>query len=281
LHRLALERSRNPRGVLHFLVVRVFLVVLAFVLMLAESGCGSRAGLGSKPSRLTVSAAISLKEALEEIRKLYQRDIPVANLTLNFGASGTLEQQIEQGASVDVFISASPHEMDALAVKGLVVEESRRDLVKNEVVLVAPRDSALVSGFDDLRKPEVNRVAMGDPEIVPAGRYAREVLTYLHIFDNVQPKLIFTKDVRQALAYAATGNVEAALVYPTEVGAGDNVKIVARAPSGSHEPIVYPVAALKTQRDPGGAIAFVRFLLAKEVQSVFARHGFIPALGER
>jgi molybdate transport system substrate-binding protein len=260
---------------------RGLLLVVAVVLVLAASGCGSREGPGSKPVRLTVSAAISLKEALEEIQKLYLHDMPEANLTFNFGASGTLEQQIEQGASVAVFISASPREMDALAVKGMLVEESRRDLVENEVALVAPRDSTLVSGFDDLRKPEVNRVAMGDPETVPAGRYAKQVLTYLRIFDNLQPKLIFTKDVRQALAYAATGNVDAALVYPTEAGAGNGVRIVARAPAGSHEPIVYPVAVIKTQRNPGEAIAFVRFLLTKESQSVFARHGFIRAARER
>ena len=182
---------------------------------LGQVACMSRGG-GRDPARLTISAAVSLEEALQEIQQLYRRQKPDVQITYNFAGSGTLEQQIEQGAPVDVFISASPRELDALAVKGLLVEESRTDLVQNQIVLVTPRDPKLVNGFDDLTGAAVKRVALGEPETVPAGRYAKQVLTYFHLFDALQPKLIFTKDVRQALTYVATGNVDAALVYQTE-----------------------------------------------------------------
>jgi len=247
------------------------------VLALIQAACTLHGGLGSKQEHLTVSAAASLKETLEEIEPLYRHHTSSTTITYNFGGSGTLEQQVEQGAPVDVFISASPREVEALALKGLLVEESRKDLVKNEVVLVVPRDSKLVIGFGDLMNSDVKRIAIGDPEAVPAGQYAKEVLTHLRIFEGLQPKLILTRDVRQALAYASMGNVDAAVVYETDARVATQVKVVAVAPPGSHEPIVYPVAAVKTQHSPAAAMGFVQFLLGAEAQAVFAKHGFIPA----
>jgi len=241
---------------------------------LGQVACMSRGG-GRDPARLTISAAVSLEEALQEIQQLYRRQKPDVQITYNFAGSGTLEQQIEQGAPVDVFISASPRELDALAVKGLLVEESRTDLVQNQIVLVTPRDPKLVNGFDDLTGAAVKRVALGEPETVPAGRYAKQVLTYFHLFDALQPKLIFTKDVRQALTYVATGNVDAALVYQTEARLATGVKVITVAPTGSHEPIVYPMAAVKTQRSPARALEFMRFLTGERAQAVFTKYGFI------
>ena len=110
---------------------------------------------------------------------------------------------------------------------------------------------------------------------MPAGRYAKQVLTYFHLFDALQPKLIFTKDVRQALTYVATGNVDAALVYQTEARLATGVKVITVAPTGSHEPIVYPMAAVKTQRSPARALEFMRFLTGERAQAVFTKYGFI------
>jgi molybdate transport system substrate-binding protein len=252
-------------------------IAIAGILLLALShmNCKWRRADRS-PARLTMSAAISLKEALQDVRQLYLRENADAQITYNFGGSGMLEQQIEQGAPADIFIPASPRELDALAMKGLLVENTRTDLVENEIVLVSPHDSPLKS-FADLAGTAVTKIALGQPETVPAGLYGKQVLTYLHLYDRLARKLIFTKDVRQALTYVSMGNVDAALVYQTEARLARGVRVVATAPPGSHEPILYPMAAVKTQRSPATALRFMRFLKDPRSQAVFRNYGFIPA----
>jgi molybdate transport system substrate-binding protein len=227
------------------------------------------------PARLTVSAAISLKEALQDIRQLYLNESRDTQITYNFGGSGMLEQQIAQGAPADIFISASPREVDALAIKGLLVENTRTDLAENEIVLVTPEGSPLQT-FTDLAGAEVQKIALGQPESVPAGLYGKQVLTYFHLYDGLQRQLVFTKDVRQALTYVSTGNVDAALVYQTEASLARGIRVVAIAPQGSHEPILYPMAAVKTQRSPAAALRFMQFLTDQRSQAVFLKYGFIP-----
>jgi molybdate transport system substrate-binding protein len=240
--------------------------------------------LASSPARaaqtvITVSAAVSLSESFKEIQTLYHQRAPQVEIRDNFGGSGPLEQQIEQGAPVDVFASASPREMNALARAGLIRAETRRDLVSNEVVLVVPKGRTAVKGFPDLATPAVRKIAIAEPTSVPAGRYAAEVLKFLGLWDQVQSKLVFSTDVREALIYVETGNVDAGLVYETEARLSPKVEVVATAPSGSHAPIVYPVAVLKSAKDGGAAAAFVDFLFTPEAQAVFRRHGFHPEAG--
>ena len=236
-------------------------------------GCGgSRSGGG--PQRLTVSAAVSLKESLEEIGSLYRRERPQVSIAYNFGGSGTLQRQIEQGAPVDVFISASLREMDALEAKGLVLAGTRRNIATNEVVLIVPRDSKAVSGFGDLRASHVRRIAIGEPGSVPAGRYAKEALTFLGLWDEVRPKLVYTQDVRQVLEFVASGDADAGIVYRTDAELTERVQAVEVAPAGSHSPIAYPAAVLKESSNPDEAKRFVEFLAGPAAQAVLAKHGF-------
>jgi molybdate transport system substrate-binding protein len=227
---------------------------------------------------LTVSAAISLKDALDEIEGLYAVEHPgSAAIHFNVGGSGTLQRQIEQGAPVDVFISASPKETDALEVKGLLVAGSRRNLVRNTVVLIVPIGSSGISGFQDLTKPAVKVLTVGEPQTVPAGAYAKEVLTHLGIYDQVKPKLVLAKDVRQVLTYVETGNADAGIVYATDAKASKKVSVVATAPEDSHSPVVYPAAVTKNSKNPEAAKAFLDFLSGSKAQAVFQKFGFIPA----
>src|SRR6201981_1220561 len=257
---------------------------LVLVALATGFNCKGRETIGSplvKPSasddELTVSAAISLKDVLEEISHLYSADHPAAKVHFNLGGSGTLQRQIEQGAPVDIFVSASPKEMDSLQSQGLLVPDTRGDLVKNSVVLIVPVDSAGVSSFQDLAKPAVKNIAVGEPQTVPAGKYAQEVLMHLGIYDQLKPKLVLAKDVRQVLTYVETGNADAGIVYATDAKISKKVTVVATAPEDSHSPVAYPAALIKNSKNAAAAKAFLDFLASEKARTVFQKCGFIPA----
>ncbi|HXD91514.1 MAG TPA: molybdate ABC transporter substrate-binding protein [Candidatus Binataceae bacterium] len=254
---------------------------MAVLLGLALFTGGSFGGgptLQAGKAELTVSAAISLKDALDDAKQTYTAANPTVTIVANYGASGSLQLQIEQGAPVDVFLSAAPKQMDALETKGLLLEGTRRDLLRNEVVLIVPKDSTVgISSFQDLTHANVKQVALGEPVTVPAGQYAKEVLTSLGIYDAVNSKAILAKDVRQVLTYVETGNVDAGIVYATDAMSSTKVKVVATAPAKSHAPVIYPVAVIKASKDPVAARAFLGFLASPQGRAVFEKYGFAPA----
>jgi molybdate transport system substrate-binding protein len=256
---------------------RAFAVLLAFVFVAGSGVAGGPTPQAAKAD-LTVSAAISLKDALDEAKQIYTTENPNVTIAVNYGASGSLQLQIEQGAPVDVFLSAAPKQMDALATKGLLLEGTRKDLLRNEVVLIVPKDSSLaISSFQDLTRADVKQVALGEPVTVPAGQYAKEVLTSLGIYDAVNSKAILGKDVRQVLTYVETGNVDAGIVYATDAMSSTKVKVVATAPAKSHAPVIYPAAVIKASKNPAAARAFLDFLAGPRGQAIFQKHGFALA----
>ena len=229
------------------------------------------------PVRLTVSAAASLKDALTAIDRDFERSYPDVQIAPNFGASGTLQLQIEQGAPVDVFVSAAPQQMDALAAKNLLLADTRANLLENELVLIAPKDSNVVAGFGDLKRAYVRVIAAGDPRSVPAGTYAQQVLTALGIYNAVKSKMTLATDVRQVLADVETGSAEAGLVYSTDAAISSKVRVVMDAPAGTHQPIVYPAAVLRSSTNPDAAREFVKYLAGPAAREVFSKYGFRPA----
>ena len=231
---------------------------------------------------LTVSAAASLKNVMEEIALLYQEEYPDKKIIYNFASSGSLQRQIEQGAPVDVFISAAANKMDALEKRDLLLKETRRDLLQNQMVLVVPKNhknnNIKLNDFDDLSSQEITTIALGEPKSVPAGTYAQEVLTSFNIADKVNSKAVYAKDVRQVLNYVATGNVDAGIVYRTDAQASDNTKIVATAPETSHSSVVYPIAVIKDSDRPEAATELIEFLTTPKVQEVLENYGFISVI---
>jgi len=225
-------------------------------------------------TNLTISAAISLKDSLEEIKTLYQKKAPKVQITYNFASSGSLQQQIEQGAPVDIFISAANKQMDALESKNLLLTGSRRNLVTNQLVLIISKNEKNINKFSDLTKPVINKIAVGEPKSVPAGKYAEEVLKFYKILDQIKSKIIYAKDVRQVLTYVETENVNAGLVYITDAKTSEKVRIAAIAPKESHSSIVYPVAILKESKNPGMAKAFDKFLKSNQSKIIFKKYGF-------
>jgi molybdate transport system substrate-binding protein len=223
---------------------------------------------------LTISAAASLKDSMEDIKQLYSKEKPKVTLIYNFGASGALQQQIEQGAPVDIFISAASKQMDSLQEKGLLINDTRKNLLTNKVVLIVPKNAIAISGFKNLADANVKKVALAEPASVPAGKYAQEVLTSFGIFDKVKPKTVFGKDVRQVLNYVETGNVDAGIVYETDAKVSNKVRVVAIAANNLHSPIVYPVAVLKRSQNSAVASEFIQFLDGNQSKAVFEKYGF-------
>ena len=224
---------------------------LGFVLAIAAALGGCTRPRAPQPVTLTVSLAASLQNAMQEIQAIYERT--GVRLTFNFGASGTLAQQIENGAPVDVFLSAAPKPLDGLEAKGLILAGTRRNLLRNRIVLVAPAGTAAVRSFQDLAGAGVKLVALGNPDSVPAGDYGRQTLQALRLWAAVEEKLVLAKDVRQVLSYVETGNADAGIVYETDARESSKVRVVAAAPAGTHAPIVYPVAVIRDSRNAEAA----------------------------
>ncbi len=238
--------------------------------------------LGAACSRgptLTVSVAASLQNSISELAPVYRAAHPDVSLSFNYGGSGMLEQQIENGAPADVFVSAAPGPMDKLAAARLIDPSTRLDLLRNYIVLIAPTNSPQPATFQDLAAPGVKLVALGDPASVPAGEYGRQVLENMNLLDAVRRKLVLAKDVRQVLSYVETGNADAGIVYATDARESSQVRIAAVAPEVSHQPVVYPAAVIKASAHAAEARGFLDFLAGAQAGRVFAAHGFlVPGL---
>jgi molybdate transport system substrate-binding protein len=231
----------------------------------------------AEPAReITVSAAISLKNAFEEIGKIVEEKHPGTKVRFNFGASGDLARQIEAGAPVDVFASAAQKDMDDIDQKGLITSGTRMNFAGNSVVLVKSGMSQIrMELFEDLRKAEVKRIVIANPKSVPAGRYAEEVLKYFNLREAVKDKLVFAEHVRQALDYVARNEVDAAMVYSTDAMIRPKeVRIITKAPDKSHQPIVYPIGIVKGSKNQSLAKEFITLVLSTEGKNLLRKYGF-------
>lgn len=227
---------------------------------------------------LTVSAAASLTDALKEIEKNYELKHPNVELNFNFGSSGSLQQQIEQGAPADLFLSAAAKNMQDLVDKQLIAEDKHTPWLANELVVVVPADGGTaLSGMDELSKPEVKHVAVGIPESVPAGRYAKEALDNAGLWESLQAKMVQGKDVRQVLQYVETGNADAGFVYKTDALTSQKVKVAFSVDPKSYTPAEYPIGIVKATKHNKEAGDFYEYLQTKEALDVFVKYGFSTA----
>lgn len=255
------------------------MVLLLLVVIFAFSACSKQPAEKSRETpkskvTLTVSAAASLKDAMDEIRDIYAKETPDVNVTCTYASSGSLQKQIENGADVDVFLSAANKQMDALEEKGLLENGTRETFLGNSLVLVVPKDSSLVSGFEDLTKDTVKQIALGEPKTVPAGQYAEETFTKMNILDKIKAKAVYGKDVKEVLNWVETGNVDAGVVYLSDAITSQKVKQVAEAPEDSHKPIIYPASVIKSSKHKEEAKTFLEFLSGAKAKSVFEKYGF-------
>lgn len=245
-----------------------------FLLVALTAGCaGKPESAGKQPIELNISAAMGLKEVLTDIQKDYENTHPGIKLVYNLGAAGALQKQIEQGAPADIFISAANQQVNELETKGLLAEGTRRPLVGNQLVLIVSKDAKQpIKSFQELEM--IQSFGLGAPETVPAGQYGIEVLTKLGIWNSVKDKAVLAKDVRTIVTHVETGNVDAGIVFSTVAATSDKVTVVASAPEGSHEPIIFPAAMLKSTKHAKEAKEFLDYLEGNEGMKVFKKYGF-------
>src|SRR5579863_4141130 len=255
-------------------VKTIFLTGASLAIFWLRSGLPS--AMKAQNGEILLSAAISLKESFTEIGSLYERQTG-NRVTFSFGASGQLEKQIEAGAPVDVFASAGQREMDQLQAKGMVERDSRVNFARNTLVLIVPSDSKLrLHSVSELTSPGVNKVAIGNPQTVPAGLYAHELLERMKIASQVESRLVFGENVRQVLDYVARGEADAGLVYATDVEvAAGRVAVAAQIPPDNYSAIRYPVAVVQGCRHLAAARSFVELLLGPAGAGVLKKHGFL------
>ena len=267
---------------------------LALCLMLGAVGCSnsgsssssnSSSGASSDESsskssgkeiELKISAAASLQGAMVEIEKEFKQVNPDVKLTVNLGSSGTLMQQIQEGAECDVFISAGAKQMDALVKDGTINKDDVKTLLLNDLVLVAAKGEKIDS-LDDLKSDSITKIARGDPESVPAGKYAKEVLDNTKLYDAVQSKLVLGKDIKQVLSYVQQGAAQVGFVYLSDAHGVDDVDVVLTTDEDTHSEIAYPIAVLKDSKQSDAAKQFEDFLLSDAGQAILEKYGFKKA----
>ncbi len=225
-------------------------------------------------TEIIVSAAASLTETMNELIEMYKKVKPDVTITPTYGSSGSLQQQIEQGAPVDIFISASPKQVDALAKQGLILKDTRKNIVENKVVLIVPKSTKGITQFEDAATDKIKQIALGEPSSVPVGQYSEEIFTALGILDKIKPKAVYAKDVRQVLTYVEMGEVDAGIVYATDATISKKVTVIASAPEGTHKPVIYPAAVVKTSAQPQVAKTFLAWLSSADASKVFVKYGF-------
>lgn len=257
--------------------MKKFYGLLASLLLLVGilAGCGSQESNSNTTEEveLTISAAASLQESLEELQKIYEKEHPSIKITYNFGGSGALQQQIVKGAPVDLFFSAAEDKFDELVNEGLIDKTQGTDLLANELVLVVPTENEKqIQSFEDLKKAD--KIALGTPETVPAGQYGVESLQNMKLWETIESKVVYTKDVRQVLTYTETENVDAGIVYKTDALVSEKVDVIATANADTHTPIIYPVGVIKDSKHTKEAEDFYRYLQSDEAMKVFEKYGF-------
>ena len=259
-------------------LILVFLMVFAFAL----TGCGGQAeeeapaaeGPTDEAVEVNISAAASLTDALTEIQSEYAKESN-AILQFNFASSGALQKQIGEGAPCDLFLSASKAHMDTLEEAGLIENDSRKNLLGNSITLIAASEKeGVVQGYESLTSDDVASISIGTPESVPAGKYAQQTLQNLGIWDQIEDKIVYAKDVRQVLEYVDTGNVDCGLVYSSDTIVMETGVIVENLPEDSHDPIVYPAALIKDSAQREAAAKFLDFLQTDYAKGVFEKYGF-------
>ena len=249
------------------------LLCLSFALLfLAAISCG-----GDEREKILVFSAASLADVMDDLGSRFTEQQHIV-VRFNFGGSGSLAQQIVRGVPADAFIAAGSQPMDVLETEGLLRSATRVDFLTNELVLVASpgfAEKKEITSVQDLISAGA-RLAIADPELAPAGAYATEALKSLGLWDELKPDVVFSPDVRVALTYVESGNLDAGIVYRTDARLSRGTTIVAPIAGDSHSPIVYPGGVVKRSENEAAARKFLEFLVGDDARAIFREHGFVP-----
>jgi len=249
-------------------------LILTLCLLAVFSFAGCSSSTSSQTGTITVAAASSLKNCMDQkVIPAFNAKYPNIKIQTTYDSSGKLQTQIEQGASVDVFMSAAMKQMTALDTEGLILKDSIVQLFSNKIVLIVPKDSTLgLTSYADIVK--ANKIAIGDPATTPAGQYGKESLTNLNLWDQVSAKASLGTNVTEVLNWVASGSADAGIVFVTDAQSNSNVKVVAEAPATSYSKVIYPVGIVKASKNQDAAKAFEEYLKTDEAIKIFESYGF-------
>lgn len=229
----------------------------------------------SATEKVLIYAAASTSKAVSEIIERFNENSTESKAKASFASSSTLAKQIEAGAPAQIFISANPKWMDYLQERDLIVNQSRKDLLSNKIVLITPKEKPIAVEMDksyNFSKQLTGKICLGDPSHVPAGIYAKQALESMGWWDNVKPHIVGTKDVRAALTFVELAECSAGIVYSTDANESNKVQVVAEFPVNSHRPIVYPIAKLASANE--SADSFFNFISSPQALAIFKKYGF-------
>ncbi len=251
--------------------MRIFILIPVILLLVVS--CGKR-----EQEEILVFAAASLTDVMERLGEQFAQEEEI-NVVFNFGGSVALAQQIKRGAPADIYLSAGTQPMDILQDDDRIVPDTRVDLLTNRLVLVGGlnnRKNLEINSIEDLTGIDA-RIAIADPDLAPAGSYAREALQNLSLWEQVKSRLVFGLDVRVALGYVESGNADLGIVYVTDTVVSDEMAVIDSFPETSHSPILYPAALVKRSSNREVAIRFLDFLEGVAARKIFHEHGFVTA----
>jgi len=229
----------------------------------------------AKREVLTISAAISLRAPLLDIANQFHLTYPHTQLVFNFGSSGSLRHQIENGAPVDIYMSAASNDMETLLNKGLVERDSHQSILANSIVLITHNTNSTINDFTDLSGQSIDKIAVGHFNSVPVGRYAKDTLRSMELLEILRPKLVFAKNALQIITYVESKNIEAGFVYKTDALKSKNIKIIAAVDPSTHRPINYYYAIIQNSPHSELANTFLHFVKEDSSMKLFQDHGFL------
>lgn len=255
-------------------------ILILGLLVSILSGCSNNKPLentkdnSSKETTITIAAAASLKNCMDDkLIPMFNEKYPNIKVQATYDSSGKLQAQIEEGAEIDVFISAAKKQINELNEKGLIEDSSIVELLENKIVLIVPKgNNKDIKTFDDILKSD--KIAIGDPESVPAGQYAKQLFENLKIWDQASPKASLGTNVTEVLNWVAEASADSGIVYSTDATSNNKVEIVSEAPEGSVSKVIYPVGIIKASKNKEEAKSFTNFLQSDEAIKVFESYGF-------
>ncbi|WP_135612221.1 molybdate ABC transporter substrate-binding protein [Methanococcoides sp. AM1] len=257
----------------------LIMVIAAVILIAAAAMLVMPSSQAEENTEITVSAAASLTESFTEIEQEFEAQNPDVDVNLNFAGSGSLRMQIEAGAPIDVFASASQKHMDLLESGELIDTGTRHDFAENSLVMIVPASGEIdgdnnIMTLDDLADVSVTKIAIGDPEVAPVGRYAKSALEGASLWDDVSEKLIYAETVKQVLVYVENGEVDAGFVYMTDAMNSDmdEIEVVAEIPLRTS--ISYPIATVSSSTEKQASQEFIDFVVSDEGKDIFEKYGF-------
>lgn len=253
--------------------MKYLVYILLALSLVINAGCSNQES--TKEHELFISAASSLSDVLTKLGDAFESEHPNTTLTLNYGASGKLAQQIQQGAPVDLFLSADQKWMDNLSEQKMILDNTRAHFTQNKLVLVSTNNANLpIDNLNGLLTSGLDQIALGNPESVPAGSYAKEVLTASGLWKDIKNKLVYAKDVRQVLTYVESGNTDIGFVYESDLKRSELVTEVKKIDKSLYGRIDYPAAVMASSDTKEKAKEFINFLQSDEAQSILAEYGF-------